>query len=330
MTKVCIVGAGAIGGFIGTRLAAAKRAQVCALARGNTLLALQKHGWRMQTSTALVQTPAFASERADELGVQDLVVIAVKGPALTQAVRSIAPLLGPDTLVMPAMNGVPWWFCQAVEGFPGGALNSVDPGGTIAAAIPLEQVLGCVVHASTSTSEPGLVQHRMGQGLIVGEARGGTSARVREVADLLAHAGFDAAESANVRYDIWYKLWGNMTMNPVSAITGATGDRILADPLVRAFCSAAMAEAQAIGALIGCPIEQTPQDRHTITAKLGAFKTSMLQDTQANRPIELDAIVGVVREIGQRLGVATPQIDTLFGLARLLGQVHGLYPEGVA
>jgi 2-dehydropantoate 2-reductase len=149
------------------------------------------------------------------------------------------------------------------------------------------------------------------------------------VVDLLAHAGFDAAESANVRYDIWYKLWGNMTMNPVSAITGATGDRVLADPLVRAFCSAVMAEAQAIGALIGCPIEQTPEDRHTITAKLGAFKTSMLQDTLANRPIELDAIVGVVREIGQRLGVATPQIDTLLGLTRLFGQVHGLYPASV-
>jgi len=329
MTKVCIVGVGAIGGFIGTRLAAAKHAQVCALARGNTLLALQRHGWRMQTSTALVQTPALASERADELGVQDLVVIAVKGPALTQAVRSIAPLIGPDTLVMPAMNGVPWWFCQAVEGFPGGALSSVDPEGSIAAAIPFEQVLGCVVHASTSTSEPGLVQHRMGQGLIVGEARGGSSARVQAVVDLLTNAGFDATQSANVRYDIWYKLWGNMTMNPVSAITGATGDRILADPFVRAFCSAAMAEAQAIGALIGCPIEQTPEDRHTITAKLGAFKTSMLQDTQADRPIELDAIVGVVREIGQRLGVATPQIDTLFGLTRVFGQVHGLYPTKI-
>jgi 2-dehydropantoate 2-reductase len=242
-------------------------------------------------------------------------------------VRDIAPLIGPDTLVMPAMNGVPWWFCQGVEGFPGGALNSVDPGGQIAAAIPFGQVLGCVVHASTSTSEPGLVQHKMGQGLIVGEAQGGTSTRVQQVVDMLQHAGFDATQSANVRYDIWYKLWGNLTTNPVSAITGATGDRILADPLVRSFCSAAMREAQAIGAGIGCPIAQNPEDRHIITAKLGAFKTSMLQDTQAGRSIELDAIVGVVREIGQRLGIPTPQIDTLFGLARLFGQVHALYPE---
>jgi 2-dehydropantoate 2-reductase len=327
MTRVCIVGAGAIGGFMGTRLAAAGRVQVSALARGHTLTALQNHGWRMQTATGLVQAPAQASDNASALGVQDLVVIAVKGPALTQAVRDIAPLIGPDTLVMPAMNGVPWWFCQGVVGFPGGALNSVDPGGQIAAAIPFGKVLGCVVHASTSTSEPGLVQHKMGQGLIVGEAQGGTSTRVQQVVDMLEHAGFDATQSANVRYDIWYKLWGNLTMNPVSAITGATGDRILADPLVRSFCSAAMTEAQAIGAGIGCPIAQNPEDRHIITAKLGAFKTSMLQDTQAGRSIELDAIVGVVGEIGQRLGIPTPQIDTLFGLARLFGQVHALYPE---
>ena len=333
MTKVCIVGAGAIGGFIGTRLAAAGRAQVSALARGKTLRALQTQGWRMQTATGLVQAPAHASDNAAELGLQDLVVIAVKGPALTQAVRSIAPLIGPDTLLIPAMNGVPWWFCQGLADFPGGPLDSVDPGGHIAAVIPFAQVLGCVVHASTATSEPGLVQHKMGQGLIVGEpmgnAEGFHSARVQQVVDLLSHAGFDATPSGNVRYDIWYKLWGNMTMNPVSAVTGASADRILADPLVRNFCSAVMLEAQGIGARIGCPIAQDAEDRHTITAKLGAFKTSMLQDAEAGRPLELDAIVGVIREIGQRLGLATPHIDTLFGLARLFGRVHGLYPDAI-
>jgi 2-dehydropantoate 2-reductase len=243
--------------------------------------------------------------------------------------RGIAPLLGPHTLVMPAMNGVPWWFCHGVDGFPGGALNSVDPGGVIGAAIRFEQVLGCVVHASTSTLEPGLVQHKFGQGLIVGVAGGGASERAQQVVDLLAHAGFDASLSANVRHDIWYKLWGNMTMNPVSAITGATGDRVLADPLVRAFCTAAMAEAAAVGARIGCSITQAAEDRHAITATLGAFKTSMLQDVEANRPIELDAIVGAVHEIGQRLGVATPHVDALFGLTRLFGRTHGLYPHAI-
>ncbi len=325
MKKICIVGAGAIGGFIGTRLAAAGRVEVSALARGDTLSALQTHGWRLQTATEMLQAPARASDQATELGVQDVVIIAVKGPALTQAVRSIPPLIGPSTLIMPAMNGVPWWFCQAVAGFPDGPLNSVDPSGQIAASIPVSQVVGCVVHASTSMLEPGLVQHKMGQGLIVGEACGGTSPRVQQLADLLTHAGFDTTASTHIRYDIWYKLWGNMTINPVSAITGATGDRILADPLVRNFCSAVMAEAQAIGERIGCPIAQTPEDRHNITAKLGAFKTSMLQDAQAGRPLELDALVGVVREIGQKLGLATPQMDALYGLSRLFAQVHGLY-----
>jgi 2-dehydropantoate 2-reductase len=209
---------------------------------------------------------------------------------------------------------------------PEGALASVDPGGEIRSAIPFAQVLGCVVHASTSVAEPGLVQHRMGQGLIVGEPRGGRSERAQGVVELLAHAGFDAAHSADVRYDIWYKLWGNMTMNPVSALTGATADRILGDPLVRAFCAAAMLEAQAVGARIGCRIAESPENRNAITAKLGAFKTSMLQDVEADRPIELDAIVGAVREIGQHVGVPTPNIDVLFGLGRLFGRVRNLYP----
>ncbi len=324
--KTCIVGAGAIGGFIGTKLALAGQAEVSALARGDTLQALRSHGWRLQTAQGLLHCPARAEVDPAALGVQDLVVIAVKGPALAALAPLLAPLLGPQTLVLPAMNGVPWWFCERVAALSDGALTSVDPTGVIARTLPAAQVLGCVVHASAATSAPGLVQHRMGRGLIVGECWGGTSPRAQAVVDLLAHAGFEALLSADIRRDIWFKLWGNMTMNPVSALTGATADRVLADPLVRAFNSAAMAEAAAIGARIGCPITQTPEERHAITARLGAFKTSMLQDVEAGRPIELDALVGAVREIGQRLGLPTPHIDALLGLARLFGQVRGLYP----
>jgi 2-dehydropantoate 2-reductase len=193
------------------------------------------------------------------------------------------------------------------------------------AALTLHQAQ-TLVHGHTH--RPG--HHRMGQGLIVGEPAGGLSERVQRIAGLLSGAGFDTTASENIRYDIWYKLWGNMTINPVSALTRATGDLILADPLVRAFCSAAMTEAQAIGARIGCPISQTPEERHAITAKLGALRTSMLQDVEAGRAIELDAIVGVVHEIGQRLGVATPNIDALLGLTRLFGRVQGLYPAALA
>jgi 2-dehydropantoate 2-reductase len=325
--KVCVVGAGAIGGFLGVRLARAAEAnlRVTALARGATLAALREHGWRMQTADGLLQEPAATADAASPadiaaLGAQDLVIIAVKGQSLGAVAPSIAPLLGPDTVVLPAMNGVPWWFDAS-------PLESVDPGGRIAAAIPQRHVLGCVVHASTSTAEPGLVVHKMGQGLIIGEPEGGVSDRARRVVALLAQAGFNATLSERIRYDIWYKLWGNMTTNPVSAMTGATADRVLDDPLVAAFCISAMHEAAAIGRCIGCAIDETPEDRHKVTRKLGAFKTSMLQDAEAGRPMEIDALVSAVREIGQRVGVATPNIDALLGLTRLFARTHGLYPD---
>ncbi len=326
--KVCIVGAGAIGGFIGTRLAAAGRAEVSAIARGATLAALRSHGWRLQIGGALITAPVNASDDAHALGPQDVVFIAVKGPALPALAPTLTPLFSATTMIVPAMNGVPWWFSGASPLLGGAPLESVDPGGRIGAAVPLAQVIGCVVHASTATSEPGLTTHRVGQGLIVGEAMGGESERTRKLAELLGQAGFEVTCSARIRYDIWYKLWGNMTANPVSALTGATMDRILDDELVRKFCTDAMREAAAIGDKIGCGMNQTPDDRHVITRKLGAFKTSMLQDAEAGRTIELDSIVGAAREIGQRVGVPCPTIDALFGLTRLFGRVHGLYPVG--
>ena len=326
MTRVCIVGAGAIGGFLGTRLALAGDCQVSALARGATLAALQQHGWRLDQDGQRFTAPARVADRADALGPQDLVIVAVKAHALSGLAPELVPLLGERTVVLPAMNGVPWWFCEGRSDLPGGPLDSVDPGGRIARAIAFERVLGCVVHASCATPEPGLVQHQKGHGLIIGEPRGGRSERAQAVCALLTRAGFETRLSEDVRHDAWYKLWGNMTMNPVSAITGASIDRVLADPLVRGFCSAAMGEASAIGARIGCPIDQSAEDRHAVTARLGAFRTSMLQDADAGRPIELDALVGAVREMGQRLGVATPTLDGLMGLARLFGRVRGLYP----
>jgi 2-dehydropantoate 2-reductase len=323
--KICIAGAGAIGSLIGARLAASGQPEVAALARGATLAALQTHGWRVQSGDTRIQAAVRASADAQMLGVQDLVVIAVKGHAMASIAAAIGPLLGPQTIVLPAVNGVPWWFVQETPILAGMDRDSVDPGGCIAAAIPQRHVVGCVVHAAASVLEPGLVQHRMGQGLLIGEPAGGPSARVDRLGDLLRGAGFDVTVSPQVRMDVWYKLWGNLTMNPVSALTGATTDRILDDPLVRAFCSAAMDEAAAIGARIGCPLAQSADDRHGVTRKLGAFKTSMLQDAEAGRPLELDSIVGAVRAIGQHVGLATPNIDALLGLTRLFSRVHGLH-----
>jgi 2-dehydropantoate 2-reductase len=327
--KICIYGAGAIGGFLGAKLSATGQHTLNAVARGATLQALLRSGFVLQTAAGTVHGPVTASEQPAELGVQDLVIVAVKGPAMAAVAAGIAPLLGPHTVVLPAMNGVPWWFGQGVAALGEAPLDSVDPGGRIAAAIPLAQVIGCVVHASTFNVAPGVVGHKMGQGLIIGEPAGGLSARVQHWAGVLREAGFDVTPTANIRQDLWYKLWGNLTMNPVSALTGATIDRIHADPLLLEFCSAAMREASLIGAQVGCPIAQTPEDRHQITAKLGAFKTSMLQDVEAGRAIELDGIVTAVHELAQRVGVATPHINALLGLTRVFAQTQGLYPKAL-
>ena len=324
--KVAIVGAGAIGGWIGVHLARAG-VQLGVLARGQTLQALRQQGLQLHQGGALHRVPVTASDDAAALGVQDLVVIAVKAPALAQVAQQVGPLIGPQTLVLTAMNGVPWWFLQGFGGpLQGRSLASVDPEGAIARAIAAPQIVGCVVHASCALDAPGVVRHHFGDGLIVGEPSGQSTPRVQALQALLQQAGFQATLSPQIQKDIWYKLWGNMTVNPVSALTGATSDRILDDKLVRGFMSAVMLEARGIGERIGIPIAQAPEDRHAVTRKLGAFKTSMLQDVQAGKPLELDALVGAVRELGQMTGVDTPFTDALLGLARLQGRVLGLYP----
>ena len=324
--KVCIYGVGAIGGWLGVQLAQAG-GHVSAVARGTTLQALRAQGLTLhqggETHTVAVQ----ASDQPADLGVQDVVVVAVKAPALAEVAAHIAPLLGPHSVVFTAMNGVPWWFLQ---GF-GGALaetrlQSIDPTGAIAQGIPAAHVLGGVVHASCSVDAPGVIRHHFGNGLIVGEPSGRATERAQAWVALLTRAGLSASLSGQIQKDIWYKLWGNMTVNPVSGLTGATTDLILNDELVRNFISSVMLEAKAIGEKLGIPIDQQPEDRHAVTRKLGAFKTSMLQDVEAGKSIELDALVSAVRELGQLTQVATPFTDALLGLSRLHARVHGLYP----
>ena len=324
--KVAIVGAGAIGGWMGVHLARAG-AQLSVLARGDTLTALQRNGLQLHQGGELHHMPVKASNDAAELGVQDLVVISVKAPALASVAQQIGPLIGQDTVVLTAMNGVPWWFLQGFGGpVQRQSLGTVDPQGTIARAIPAQHVIGGVVHASCSVDAPGVIRHHFGDGLIVGEPSGANTPRVQALHALLQKAGFNATLSPQIQKDIWFKLWGNMTVNPISALTGATSDRLLDDALVRGFMSRVMLEARAIGECIGIPIAQEPEDRHAITRKLGTFKTSMLQDVEAGKPVELDALVSAVRELGQMTGVATPFTDALLGLSRLHARGLGLYP----
>ena len=323
--KACIYGAGAIGGWIGHGLARVG-ADVSVVARGATLAALQQHGLRLNHGEVITSQPVQASASPQTLGVQDLVIISVKAPSLPDVAQHIAPLIGPDTVVLTAMNGVPWWFLHGFGGsFAGQSLTSIDPQGEIARAIAPQHVVGGVVHASCSVDEPGLVHHHFGNKLIIGEPSGQKTERVQQLLALLGKAGFDAQLSEQIQKDIWFKLWGNMTVNPISALTGATTDLIMGDDLVRGFISSVMLEAKDIGARLGIVIDQQPEDRHAITRKLGAFKTSMLQDVEAGKAVELDALVTAVKELGTLTGVLTPCTDALLGLARLQARVRGLY-----
>ncbi len=324
--RVTIVGAGAIGLWIGWHLAR-QGCQVSALARGQTLQALRAQGMRLQSGSGPALTaPVHASDEPQALGEQDLVVLAVKAPALAEVAPRMGPLLGPQTVVLTAMNGVPWWFFEGFGGpLAGSRLQSIDPHGRIAQALPAGQVIGAVVHASCA-AQAGLVQHHFGQRLVIGEPAGGASARLQALSQLLTQAGFETEVAPCIQREIWFKLWGNMTVNPISALTGATTDLIMDDDLLRQAISGMMLEAREIGSRIGAPITLDPEERHAVTRKLGRFKTSMLQDVEAGKAIELDALLGVVHELGQRTGVATPLIDTLLGMARLQGRMKGLYP----
>lgn len=310
MVRVAVVGCGAIGGWLAARLAA-NGVEVSVLARGATLARLQQQGLSLEEGGRLQTFRPAASDEPAQLGLHELVVLAVKGHHLAGAAPVAAALLAPGGKVLTAMNGVPWWF------FADRALQSVDPGGTVRTLIPSERVLGAVVHASCQTPAPGHIRHVMGQGWLIGDTAQPGSASEAAVVALLCAAGFDAKAEPDIRAAIWYKLWGNATTNPISALCGVTTDRILDDPLVCATTDACMHELATIGARIGCPIPHSPADRHAITRKLGAFKTSMLQDREAGRPLELDALLAAPREIGAQVGVATPMLDALHGLTRL-------------
>ncbi len=354
--RICVVGLGAIGGLLAARLAHAGL-PVSALARGATLEAVRRDGLQLieRASTAPAQHAARddgarapsaharggptaervtrvridAADSPQALGTFDVVIVSVKTTALAQVAPAIAQLAGERGAVLSAMNGVPWWFFHGLAPeLAAIRLRSIDPAGEIARLVPPERVVGCVTHLSASTAAPGVVRHGVGDRLIVGEPTGGcASARAVAIVEALERAGFSVDRAPCIQQDVWFKLWGNMTMNPVSAITGATADRILDDALVRGFLSSCMREASAIGARIGLPIADDPESRHAVTRKLGAFRTSMLQDVDAGRPVELDALVAAVAEIGDALAIDTPSIDALYGLARLHARVRGLYPE---
>lgn len=314
--NICVVGAGAIGGWIASRLALAGN-DVSVVARGETLHAIDTEGLCITDGGDTRCVAVAAANDASALGVHDVVVIAVKAPALPHIASSLEPLVGPDTQIVPMLNGVPWWFT-------GDPLWSVDPDLSIADALPVEQVAGCVVHASCFRSAPNKVTVKHAEKLILGEPGGGTSERIDGLCTLFENSGIRCEASDNVRRGIWYKLWGNATINPMSALTRSTADQLLDDPVVRLLMADAMDELAAVGAAIDCPIEESAEDRMAVTARLGAFKSSMLQDVEAGRPIELEALLGAPREIASSVGIATPRLDRLYAMTRLMGANLGL------
>lgn len=323
--KIAIVGAGAIGGWIGNKLAK-NGAEVSVLARNKTLANINASGLKLFEDNAESIVRVKASDKPEELGVQDLVIIALKAPSLPSLAKQIKPLIGKDTVILTAMNGIPWWFLHNFgNALKNQTLSSIDQDGALQAAIPADQVIGCVVHASCSADAPGTIRHHFGNKLIIGEPSGGNTDRLLELEQLLSSVGYETNVSPQIQKDIWYKLWGNMTVNPISAITSATTDQIMGDDLVRGFASHIMLEAKLIGSKIGIDIDQSPEDRHVITRKMGAFKTSMLQDVQAKKQVEIDALIGAVHELGQKVNVETPFINALFGLSRLHAKNLGIY-----
>ncbi len=321
--KVTVVGAGAIGGLLAAGLSRGD-CEVSVLARGATLAAIRAHGLRVIAGSSEMSDtryPMRAADDAAQLCEQDVVVLALKAQLLPDLAPALRPLVGAHTTLLAAMNGIPWWFLHDFEGpLKGQTLESVDPGGVVSRALPPAQAASCVVHLAASTEAPGVVRRGRGNQLILGASEAGPATRrgahLAHLAEIWRAAGIEVTLSEEIRRDIWVKLWGNMNMNPISALTGATADKILDDPYTHGLVLRMMDEAVAVGTRLGLDTGMSAAERSVITRKLGAFKTSMLQDVEAGRPIELDPILGVFPELGRKLGVPTPHCDAVYGLLR--------------
>ncbi|MBP7240920.1 2-dehydropantoate 2-reductase [Amaricoccus sp.] len=324
--RICVFGAGAIGGYMAAMLARAG-AEVSVVARGPHLAAMQARGLALVAAEGEFTVPVRATDDAAALGPQDYVVLTLKAHSVPAAVPAILPLLGPGTTLVSGVNGVPWWYFHGLEGpLADTRLESVDPGGVQWEAFGPERVLGCVVYPAAEVAEPGVIRHVEGNRFSLGEPTGERSARALRLAAALEGAGLRAPVRPRIRDEIWVKLWGNLSFNPISALTLATLDRICADAGTRGVARAMMLEAQAVGESLGVRFPIDVDRRIDGAAAVGAHRTSMLQDLEAGRPMEIDALVGAVQELGRLTGVATPVLDTVLGLIRLRARVAGLHP----
>jgi 2-dehydropantoate 2-reductase len=316
--KICIYGAGAVGGLMAAWLARSGN-EVSAVARGAQLEALRKDGLRVRDrATGKMATfSILASDDPAVLGPQDYVIVAVKAQNLTQVAAGIAPLLGPDTSIVTAMNGVPWWFFDCLK-YGGGSqrLESLDPDGSLSRAMPTQRIVGCVVHLAASTPEPGLISHNMGKKLILGQPGGAVTTRVKRIAHALTNAGFEIAVTGSIEKEFWVKLLGNVSFNPVSALTQSTANVLIESPEVKTYMVQIMREVLEIGRAVGVDAAIDPEARIDMARVLGPFKTSMLQDLEAGKRLEIDGLLAGTLEIARKAGVKAPYTESLFGLVR--------------
>jgi 2-dehydropantoate 2-reductase len=320
--KICIVGAGAIGGSIAARLAANTGHAVSVLARGRQLAAIRARGLTLLVGGQRLTAALNASDDPAALGPHDVVILGLKAYSLAALAPRLKPLLRRDSVIVPVQNGIPWWYFYK-EGGPldGTRLRAIDPDGALWAALDPAQVIGAVTYAGATVPEPGVIDLSFDEAKVLGEPDGTRSARLETVVGLFKDAGFKAQATDTIRKTIWLKLWGNATVNPVSILARTTMDKLLGDPGVRQTLANAMLEVQAVAARLGITFDVTLEQRFAQAAGLGAFKTSMLQDLEAGRPLEIDALVGVVIELAHRLDVRVPVMETVHALAALRAAV---------
>ncbi len=320
--KTAIVGAGAIGGYVGVKLALAGE-DVTFMVRGANLDAISTNGMKliMHDSTEFVARNVKAANNYDEVGPQDMVILAVKAHQVEAVANDVPKLFGSDTVVVTMQNGIPYWYFHKHGGeLEGSRLGSVDPTGLISEKIPAQRVIGCVVYPASKLVAPGIVKHIEGDRFPVGELDGSTSERVTRVSESFTKAGFKAPVLENVRAEIWLKLWGNLTFNPISALTHSTLVDICQFPLTRELAAAMMTEAQTIASKLGITFRVPLEKRIAGAEKVGKHKTSMLQDFEAGREPEIEALVGSVVELGRLTQTPTPHIDAVYALSKLLAK----------
>ena len=319
--KICVVGAGAIGGYMAVRLAHAGH-EVAVIARGPHLAAIRARGMRLvEAEQELVASNLTATDRIRDLGPHDLVLLALKAHQIAAVIDDLPVLLARDAAIVTLQNGIPWWYFQKLGGeYAGRIVETVDPGGVLFHAVDPDRIIGCIAYPAAIVAEPGVIRHVEGNRFPIGELDGSVSDRVRWVSEVFSGAGFKARVLDDIRSEIWLKLWGNLTFNPISAVTHATLVDICRFPQTRALAAAMMTEAQAVGERLGAGF-RVPMERRIAGAEsVGKHKTSMLQDVEAGKPLEIDGMLGVVVELAEMTGVAVPTLRALYACVSLLNQ----------